>query len=89
MAIKLERIYEIKAQHPDAMVLFRLGDFYEVFGTDAEILAPILGVALTRRRFADRSDAIMCGFPVHAADHWLAKLRAAGLNLHVSELTPC
>jgi hypothetical protein len=67
----------IKAAHPDAIVFYRMGDFYEMFLRDAEIAAPLLDIALTTRD-KNKPDAVpMCGVPVHAADQYLALLAAA------------
>jgi len=71
----------VKAEHPDAIVLARLGDFYEMFGRDAEIASPILGVALTGRNFGNAGRLPMCGVPFHAATQHVRKLLGAGLRV--------
>jgi DNA mismatch repair protein MutS len=68
----------VKAQHPDALVLVRLGDFYELFGEDAEAAAPILEVTLTGRGFGGAGRLPMCGVPHHAVATHLRRLLAAG-----------
>ena len=68
----------VKERHPDAIVLARLGDFFELFGEDAERAAPILGVALTGRAFGNAGRLPMCGVPVHALTGYLRRLLDAG-----------
>ena len=71
----------VKAEHPDAIVLARLGDFYEMFGRDAEVASPILGVALTGRSFGAAGRVPMCGVPFHAATHHVRRLLGAGMRV--------
>jgi DNA mismatch repair protein MutS len=80
----MQQYRELKARDPEAVLLFRMGDFYEMFGDDAEQVAPILGLALTSR---DKGpDAMsMAGFPHPALESYLAKLIAAGLRAAVCE----
>ena len=68
----------VKAAHPDAVVLARLGDFFELFGDDAELAAPILGVTLTGRGFGSAGRLPMCGVPAHAVIGYIGRLLAAG-----------
>ncbi len=68
----------VKAAHPGAVMLARLGDFFELFGEDAELAAPILGVALTGRGFGAAGRIPMCGVPAAAATGYIGKLLAAG-----------
>ncbi len=76
----------LKAAHPDALLLFRLGDFYEVFGADAETASGILGITLTRRRSSAGDAGVpMCGVPYHAAEGYLSKLMAAGCKVALAE----
>lgn len=70
----------LKARVPDALLLFRLGDFYEMFGDDAHTAAPILEVVLTQRQGIP-----MCGVPAHAVDGYLAKLIRAGFRVAIAE----
>ncbi len=69
---------EAKEQHPDGILMFRLGDFYEIFFEDAEIAAPIMGVTLTSRPLGKASRAPMCGVPHHAWQAYVGKLLRAG-----------
>lgn len=73
-----------KNAHPDAILLFRMGDFYELFGDDAIKAAPILELALTSRD-KDKSGLKMAGFPFHAADSYIAKLVERGLKVAICE----
>ncbi|MEM8742228.1 MAG: DNA mismatch repair protein MutS, partial [Pseudomonadota bacterium] len=59
---------EIKALHPQALLFFRMGDFYELFFADAEAASTTLGIALTKRGKHHGADVPMCGVPVHAAE---------------------
>ena len=74
----LQQYRAVKAEHPDALVLARLGDFYEMFGADAQEAAPILGVALTGRGFGAAGRLPMCGVPHHAAPGYIRRLLEAG-----------
>ena len=58
----------LKAAHPDCLLFFRLGDFYELFFEDAKVAAPALDIALTRRGRHGEADIPMCGVPVHSAE---------------------
>ena len=69
---------EAKEQHPDGILMFRLGDFYEVFFEDAEIAAPVMGVTLTSRPLGKSGRAPMCGVPHHAWQAYVGKLLRAG-----------
>jgi DNA mismatch repair protein MutS len=71
----------VKQRFPDAVILARLGDFYEMFGADAEQAAPILGVALTGRSFGHSGRLNMCGVPHHAVTGYIRKLLDAGLRV--------
>src|SRR6478672_47071 len=75
----------IKKQHPDAIVFFRLGDFYETFDEDAAIVAQVCDVVLTRRAFAKGENMPMAGVPYHSAEAYIAKLIAAGYKVAVAE----
>ncbi len=76
---------EFKAQFPDAIVMFRLGDFYEMFDEDAEIAARELDLVLTSRPFSKDQRAPMCGVPHHAVDGYIAKLVERGYHVAVVE----
>jgi DNA mismatch repair protein MutS len=75
----------IKAKYPDAILLFRVGDFYETFGTDAIKTAKILGITLTRRNNGAAGQLELAGFPHHALDTYLHKLVKAGLRVAVCD----
>ena len=76
---------DIKRHHPDAILLFRLGDFYEMFGDDAEAAAEILHIVLTSREFGRGNRVPMCGVPHHAAHTYIAKLIEAGRRVAVCD----
>lgn len=88
----LQEYRRAKAEHPDALVLARLGDFYELFGEDAQVAAPILGVALTGRGFGAAGRLPMCGVPHHAAPGYIRRLLDAGHRValwdQVGEVVP-
>ena len=75
----------IKAKAPDAILFYRLGDFYEMFGEDAELAAPILQIALTGRDAGEGNRIAMCGVPYHALDNYLSKLVKAGHKVAICE----
>ncbi len=77
----LEQYFEIKRQVPDAILFYRLGDFYEMFFEDAEKAAPILDLVLTARGKGQEHEAPMCGIPYHAADGYIAKLIKHGFRV--------
>ena len=81
----MRQFYAIKEEHPDKILFFRMGDFYEMFGDDAVNAAPILGIALTSRSHGGNERIPLAGVPHHAADRYLAKLLAAGLKVVVVE----
>ena len=74
-----------KAKYPDAMLLFRVGDFYETYGEDAVKASEILGIVLTRRHNGAAAEQSMAGFPHHALDTYLPKLVRAGLKVALCE----
>jgi len=80
----MEQWQRAKSQHPDAILLFRMGDFYELFGNDAIIAAPILELTLTSRD-KDKSGTKMAGFPFHAADSYVAKLIECGHKVAICD----
>ena len=77
----LEQYFEIKRQAPDSILLYRLGDFYEMFFEDAERAAPLLDLVLTSRGKGGDSETPMCGVPYHAADQYVAKLIRCGFSV--------
>lgn len=76
---------EIKTKHPDAMLLFRVGDFYETFGQDAIIASKILGIVLTKRANGAASHVELAGFPHHSLETYLPKLVRAGCRVAVCD----
>ncbi len=81
----MKQYYSIKAVHPDAILLFRVGDFYETFGEDAIKASGILGITLTRRANGAASYVELAGFPYHAIDTYLPKLVRAGERVAICE----
>nr|WP_321354720.1 DNA mismatch repair protein MutS [uncultured Draconibacterium sp.] len=81
----MKQYYTIKDKHPDAVLLFRVGDFYETFGEDAIKAAEILGITLTRRANGSASYVELAGFPHHALDTYLPKLVRAGQRVAICE----
>ncbi|MBN1132183.1 MAG: DNA mismatch repair protein MutS [Bacteroidales bacterium] len=81
----MKQYYNIKAKHPDAILLFRVGDFYETFGEDAIRASEILGITLTRRANGAASFVELAGFPYHALDTYLPKLVRAGQRVAICE----
>lgn len=85
-ATPLMRQYkEMKKKHPDAILLFRVGDFYEIFGDDAITASDVLGIPLTRRANGKKSSIELAGFPHHALDSYLPKLVRAGHRVAICE----
>ncbi len=76
---------EIKLQYEDAIVLFRMGDFFETFNEDAKKTAKILGIVLTKRSSGSAADVPLAGFPYHALDNYLPKLVKAGYRVAICE----
>ncbi|MDQ3282895.1 MAG: DNA mismatch repair protein MutS [Acidobacteriota bacterium] len=81
----LEQYFEIKRQVPDAILFYRLGDFYEMFFEDAEKAAPLLDLVLTARNKGQEYETPMCGVPHHAADAYIAKLIRHGYRVAICE----
>ncbi|MEE4215340.1 MAG: DNA mismatch repair protein MutS [Bacteroidales bacterium] len=81
----MKQYYSIKEKHPDAILLFRVGDFYETFGEDAIRSSEILGITLTRRANGAASWVELAGFPYHALDTYLPKLVRAGQRVAICE----
>lgn len=81
----MKQYYAFKAKYPEAMLLFRVGDFYETYGEDAVKASGILGIVLTRRSNGAAQGSEMAGFPHHALDTYLPKLVRAGLKVAVCE----
>src|SRR4051795_2882790 len=83
----MRQYQEIKAAHPDCLLFYRMGDFYELFFQDAEIASRALGIVLTKRGKHNGADIPMCGVPIHRSDEYLHKLIAAGFRVAVCEQT--
>lgn len=81
----MKQYFSMKAKYPDAIMLYRMGDFYETFGEDAVITAKILGITLTKRSHGSPGDVPLAGFPHHALDVYLPKLVRAGQRVAVCE----
>ena len=81
----MRQYYKIKERHPKAILLFRMGDFYESFDDDAKTVSRLLGITLTERNNGDADDVPMAGFPHHALDSHLPKLIRSGLRVAICE----
>ena len=81
----MQQYQEMKKKHPDAVLLFRVGDFYEIFGKDAVTASEILGITLTRRANGKDKYIELAGFPHHALDTYLPKLVRAGQRVAICE----
>ena len=81
----MRQYFRIKGQHPDAILLFRMGDFYETFAEDAVKVAPVLGITLTKRANGKAANVELAGFPHHALDAYLPKLVRAGFRVAICE----
>jgi DNA mismatch repair protein MutS len=81
----MKQYYAVKSKHPDAILLFRVGDFYETFGEDAIRTSEILGITLTRRANGSASFVELAGFPYHALDTYLPRLVRAGQRVAICE----
>jgi DNA mismatch repair protein MutS len=81
----MKQYYEVKATHPDALLLFRVGDFYETFSEDAVAASKILGITLTQRKNGGAATVELAGFPYHSLDTYLPRLVRAGLRVAICE----
>lgn len=81
----MKQYNEIKAKYPDACLLFRVGDFYETFGSDAIRASQILGITLTKRGNGSESETALAGFPHHSLNTYLPKLVKAGLRVAICD----
>ena len=81
----MKQFLDLKAKHPDAVMLFRCGDFYETYSTDAIVAAEILGITLTKRANGKGKTVEMAGFPHHALDTYLPKLIRAGKRVAICD----
>ena len=85
MTPMMKQFYELKEKHPDAVMLFRCGDFYETYSEDAIIASEILGITLTKRANGQAKHIEMAGFPFHALDTYLPKLIRAGKRVAICD----
>lgn len=83
----MEQYNRIKSQHPDEILFFRMGDFYEMFGEDAKVASRILGIALTSRAHGKMERVPLAGVPYHSAERYLSKLLKAGKKVVICEQT--
>ena len=84
----MKQFFDFKAKYPDALLLFRCGDFYETYADDAVVAADILGITLTRRGTGGserQTNTAMAGFPYHALDTYLPKLIRAGKRVAICD----
>jgi hypothetical protein len=81
----MKQFFELKAKHPDAIMLFRCGDFYETYSEDAIVASEILGITLTKRANGQAKSVEMAGFPFHALDTYLPKLVRAGKRVAICD----
>lgn len=81
----MKQFFELKAKHPDAIMLFRCGDFYETYSEDAIVASEILGITLTKRANGQAKTVEMAGFPFHALDTYLPKLIRAGKRVAICD----
>ena len=81
----LKQYFSIKAQHPEALLLYRVGDFYETYADDAILASKVLGLVLTKRSKGDKESTAMAGFPHHAIENYLQKLVRAGYKVAICD----
>src|SRR5271163_2185267 len=81
----MQQFEAIKAEYPDALLMFQVGDFYELFFDDAKTAAAFLGIALTARGKTKGEPIPLCGVPVHARDHYIAKLVKGGFKVAICD----
>jgi DNA mismatch repair protein MutS len=81
----MKQYYKIKEEHPNSVLFFRMGDFYELFGNDAVLSAGILGITLTKRNNGKAGEIPLCGFPHHAAERYVPKMVKAGHRVAICE----
>lgn len=81
----IRQFFAVKAQHPEALLLYRVGDFYETYSDDALLASKVLGLVLTKRSNGDRDPMPMAGFPHHAVETYLQKLVRAGYKVAICD----
>src|SRR5512136_1128517 len=83
----LKQYQQIKAQYPDVVLVYRMGDFFEMFYDDAKLASEVLGLTLTKRNHGREGDVPLAGFPHHQLEPYLAKMTRAGYRVAVCEQT--
>ena len=81
----LRHYFEVKAQHPEAILLYRVGDFYECYSDDAITAVRVLGLVQTKKSNGDKGPVAMAGFPHHALENYLTKLVRAGFKVAICD----
>ena len=81
----MKQYNDIKSKYPDAILLFRVGDFYETFGNDAVVASKILGIVLTKRGAGSTSETELAGFPHHSIGNYLPKLVKSGYRVAICD----
>lgn len=81
----IRQFFEVKAQHPEALLLYRVGDFYESYSDDAVTVSKVLGIVLTKKSNGEKGKIAMAGFPHHAIDNYLPKLVRAGYKVAICD----
>ena len=81
----IKQFFSIKAKYPDTVLLYRVGDFYETYGSDAVLASKVLGIVLTKRANGDKGYIEMAGFPYHAIESYMPKLLRAGYKTAVCD----
>lgn len=82
----LSQFHDLKQKHPDAVLLFRCGDFYETYEQDAKVVSEVLGITLTKRTGSPKGEGYMAGFPYHALDTYLPKIIRAGHRVAICDM---
>ena len=85
MTPMMQQYYQLKAEAGDAILFFRMGDFYEIFGDDAELVAPKLELVLTSRERGDKQKIPFCGVPHHSVKNYHLKLIKMGYRIAVAD----
>ena len=81
----IKQFFEVKAQHPEALLLYRVGDFYETYSDDAVTASRVLGLVQTKKSNGDKGPIPMAGFPHHAIENYLTKLVRAGFKVAICD----
>ena len=82
----MKQFRDLKSKHPDAVLLFRCGDFYETYEQDAKVVSEVLGITLTKRTGSPKGEGYMAGFPYHALDSYLPKIIRAGHRVAICDM---